>query len=114
MQWNGMTFPIRLKNISTGGALIESERGVPLNSQVQLDLPDIGHFGAEVRWTNENLLTTAAETSSQSGLASAFPSPSIARILTLVSDRRERLGTHANPLRNKLKKSEIPHKTNGL
>ena len=56
MQWNGMSFPIRLKNISTGGALIESERSIPPGSQVQLDLPDIGHFGAEVRWTNENHL----------------------------------------------------------
>jgi EAL domain-containing protein (putative c-di-GMP-specific phosphodiesterase class I) len=56
LQWNGMTFPIRLKNISTGGALIESERMVPEGSIVQLDLSEVGNFGAEVRWTRDNHL----------------------------------------------------------
>lgn len=50
MQWNGMTFPVRVRNISIGGALVETSRGIPDGAQVQLDLPGCGSLGAEVRW----------------------------------------------------------------
>jgi hypothetical protein len=50
VQWNGMTIPVRVRNISTGGALLESSRTLPPESQIQLDLPGCGHLGAEVRW----------------------------------------------------------------
>ena len=50
VQWNGMTMPVRVRNISTGGALLESSRTLPPESSIQLDLPGCGHLGAEVRW----------------------------------------------------------------
>jgi diguanylate cyclase (GGDEF)-like protein len=51
LQWNGMNMPVRVRNISTGGALIECDRSLPADSKVQLDLPGCGNLGAEVRWT---------------------------------------------------------------
>ncbi|MGQ0661297.1 MAG: putative bifunctional diguanylate cyclase/phosphodiesterase [Sphingosinicella sp.] len=50
LQWNGMTIPVRVRNISTGGALLESGRTLPTGSNVQLDLPGCGPLGAAVRW----------------------------------------------------------------
>ena len=50
LQWNGMTIAVRVRNISTGGALLESSRALPPGSHVQLDLPGCGQLGAEVRW----------------------------------------------------------------
>jgi len=52
IQWNGMTIPVRVRNISTGGALLESTRTLPVGSAVQLDLPGCGHLGGEVRWSD--------------------------------------------------------------
>ena len=51
LQWNGMQIPVRVRNISTGGALLESERTIPVEAKVQLDLPGCGSLGAEVRWS---------------------------------------------------------------
>ncbi|WP_284734546.1 putative bifunctional diguanylate cyclase/phosphodiesterase [Sphingosinicella terrae] len=51
LQWNGMQIPVRVRNISTGGALLESDRTVPVEAKVQLDLPGCGSLGAEVRWS---------------------------------------------------------------
>ena len=45
-----MQLPVRVRNLSSGGALIETERTLPLEAQVQLDLPGCGWLGAEVRW----------------------------------------------------------------
>ncbi len=54
MQWNGMTFQVRVRNISIGGALIETTRVLPEGAQVQLDLPGCGNLGAEVRWAQDD------------------------------------------------------------
>jgi len=51
LQWNGMNMTVRVRNISTGGALIEGDRSLPPDSHVQLDLPGCGQLGATVRWT---------------------------------------------------------------
>jgi diguanylate cyclase (GGDEF)-like protein len=51
LQWNGMSISARVRNISTGGALIESDRVLPKESKVQLDLPGCGSLGGEVRWS---------------------------------------------------------------
>ncbi|HTU11601.1 MAG TPA: EAL domain-containing protein [Allosphingosinicella sp.] len=51
LQFNGMSMPVRVRNISTGGALLECDRMLPLESKVQLDLPGCGNLGAEVRWS---------------------------------------------------------------
>jgi diguanylate cyclase (GGDEF)-like protein len=50
LQWNGMQFQVRVRNISTGGAMVEGDRTLPTGSSVQLDLPEGGSIGAEVRW----------------------------------------------------------------
>jgi diguanylate cyclase (GGDEF)-like protein len=50
LQWNGMNMTVRVRNISTGGALIEGDRCLPPDSSVQLDLPGCGSLGATVRW----------------------------------------------------------------
>jgi predicted signal transduction protein with EAL and GGDEF domain len=51
LQWNGMTISVRVRNLSTGGALLESGRTLPPGSHVQLDLPGCGQLGGEVRWS---------------------------------------------------------------
>jgi diguanylate cyclase (GGDEF)-like protein len=51
LQFNGMSMPVRVRNISTGGALLECDRMLPAESKVQLDLPGCGNLGAEVRWS---------------------------------------------------------------
>ncbi len=51
LQFNGMNMPVRVRNISTGGALLECDRMLPAESKVQLDLPGCGNLGAEVRWS---------------------------------------------------------------
>jgi len=51
LQFNGMNMPVRVRNISTGGALLECDRSLPLEAKVQLDVPGCGNLGAEVRWS---------------------------------------------------------------
>jgi len=51
LQWNGMNMAVRVRNISTGGALVEGDRVLPSESHVQLDLPGCGSIGAQVRWS---------------------------------------------------------------
>ncbi|HEY5711304.1 MAG TPA: EAL domain-containing protein [Allosphingosinicella sp.] len=51
LQFNGMSMPVRIRNISTGGALLECDRVLPSEAKVQLDLPGTGNLGAEVRWS---------------------------------------------------------------
>ena len=52
-QWNGMTFPVRIRNIATGGALLESSRDLPDGAQIQLDILDCAVMGADVRWSRD-------------------------------------------------------------
>jgi hypothetical protein len=56
LQWEGLSLPVRLRNISSGGALLESERGLAPGAHVQLDLPGCGIFDAEVRWSQSGRL----------------------------------------------------------
>ena len=51
LQWNGMNMAVRVRNISTGGALVEGDRVLPSESHIQLDLPGCGSIGAQVRWS---------------------------------------------------------------
>jgi diguanylate cyclase (GGDEF)-like protein len=51
LQWNGMNMSVRVRNISTGGALIEGDRSLPPDSSIQLDVPGCGSLGALVRWS---------------------------------------------------------------
>jgi EAL domain-containing protein (putative c-di-GMP-specific phosphodiesterase class I) len=51
LQWNGMQMPARVRNISTGGALLECDRTIPADSNVQLEVPGCGCLGGQVRWS---------------------------------------------------------------
>ena len=52
VRWDEHAMDVRLRNISTGGALLECPRGLPPGTTVILNLPGCGDLGAEVRWTN--------------------------------------------------------------
>lgn len=53
LYWSGISIPVRLRNISAGGARIESERELCSGSEVELDLGEAGFHVAEVRWSND-------------------------------------------------------------
>jgi EAL domain-containing protein (putative c-di-GMP-specific phosphodiesterase class I) len=56
LHWDGQAFPVRLRNISTGGALLECDRPLAQDARVELDLPGSGRFGADVRWSQSGRL----------------------------------------------------------
>jgi PilZ domain-containing protein len=57
MVWRGQIHfsfdsnPVRLRNISTGGALVDVAIDYPVGSEIMLDLGDAGQFDAVVSWT---------------------------------------------------------------
>jgi hypothetical protein len=51
-----LSLPVRLRNISAGGAMVESERGVPRGAKVRLDLHGCGTIEGEVRWSQPGRL----------------------------------------------------------
>jgi EAL domain-containing protein (putative c-di-GMP-specific phosphodiesterase class I) len=51
LEANGETMPVRLRNISAGGAMVECDRALPEAMKVQLDLDQAGRIEAEVRWS---------------------------------------------------------------
>jgi diguanylate cyclase (GGDEF)-like protein/PAS domain S-box-containing protein len=52
LHYQGMVKGARLRNISSGGALVECREEVPVGALVQLDFAAGGLIDAEVRWTN--------------------------------------------------------------
>jgi diguanylate cyclase (GGDEF)-like protein len=48
----GEPLPVRLRNISAGGAMIECDRPIAAESRVTLDLDEAGRLPAEVRWSD--------------------------------------------------------------
>lgn len=67
--WNGIVYhdnkvePVRLRNVSAGGALVQSSHDIPEGETVHLDLGEAGKHKASVCWTRGG----------QSGLAFAEP-----------------------------------------
>ena len=53
LYWSGISIPVRLRNISSGGAKIESEQVLVAGAEVELDLGDAGFQYAEVRWAKD-------------------------------------------------------------
>ncbi len=54
LQWKGQAIEVRLRNISGGGAMVESRGAVPAGESVSLDLSDGVVIEAEVRWTQQD------------------------------------------------------------
>jgi hypothetical protein len=44
------TFPVRIRNISTDGAMLETSRPFPVGTEILLDLEEAGTAFAKVRW----------------------------------------------------------------
>lgn len=53
LYWSGITVPVRMRNISSGGARVEGERQLCPGAEVELDLGDGGFHIAEVRWSKD-------------------------------------------------------------
>jgi hypothetical protein len=53
LYWSGISIPVRLRNISAGGARVDSERELVPGSEVELDLGESGFQVAEVRWSKD-------------------------------------------------------------
>jgi diguanylate cyclase (GGDEF)-like protein len=53
LNWEGRALPVRLRNISAGGAMIECERRLAAGTPVELDLDEAGTLAAEVRWCQQ-------------------------------------------------------------
>jgi hypothetical protein len=53
LYWSGISIPVRLKNISAGGAKIESGKELRPGVEVELDLGEAGFQYAEVRWARD-------------------------------------------------------------
>ena len=53
LYWSGITIPVRLRNISSGGAKIESNQQLRPGTEVELDLGESGFQVAEVRWAKD-------------------------------------------------------------
>jgi len=47
-------WPVRLRNISAGGAMVESKRQLAVGSKADLDLGDNVRLSAEVRWSHDD------------------------------------------------------------
>ena len=53
LYWNGVSVPVRLRNISAGGARIDADRPLQAGAEVELDLGENGFQLAEVRWSKD-------------------------------------------------------------
>jgi hypothetical protein len=53
LYWSGISIPVRLRNISGGGARVESGRELCPGAEVELDLGEAGFQYAEVRWSKD-------------------------------------------------------------
>ena len=51
LHYQGQVKGARLRNISSGGALVECREELPVGAHIQLDFAAGGHVEAEVRWT---------------------------------------------------------------
>jgi hypothetical protein len=53
LYWSGISIPVRLRNISAGGARVDSDRELVQGAEVELDLGEAGFQVAEVRWSRD-------------------------------------------------------------
>ena len=53
LRWRGGSLPVRLRNISAEGAMIESDQPIDAGAAVELDLSDGVRLTGEVRWSQD-------------------------------------------------------------
>ena len=53
LRWDGTSLPVRLRNISADGAMIESDQPMEAGSDVELDLADGLRLSGQVRWSKD-------------------------------------------------------------
>ena len=53
LYWSGISIPVRLRNISSGGAKLETPKELKAGVEVELDLGEAGFQYAEVRWARD-------------------------------------------------------------
>ena len=53
LRWDGTSLPVRLRNISADGAMIESDQPMDVGSAVELDLADGLRLSGQVRWSKD-------------------------------------------------------------
>jgi hypothetical protein len=73
LYWSGISIPVRLRNISAGGAQLESPKELRPGVEVELDLGEAGFQYAEVRWAKDGQIGLRFAT--EFDLDSLAPSP---------------------------------------
>lgn len=76
LYWSGISIPVRLKNISAGGARIESGQELRPGVEVELDLGDAGFQYAEVRWAKDGQI--GLRFAAEFDLDTLAPAPAVA------------------------------------
>jgi diguanylate cyclase (GGDEF)-like protein/PAS domain S-box-containing protein len=59
LEWDGSPIPVRLRNISVGGAMVECPKAIDTGQPVRLDLGEGGLLSAQVRWSKDGQLGIA-------------------------------------------------------
>jgi hypothetical protein len=94
LYWSGISIPVRLRNISSGGARIESERELCSGAEVELDLGEAGFHVAEVRWSNDGQIGLRfagdfdLDTLAPAAVQSQGPSPDVLKPAYLETELR--------------------------
>jgi hypothetical protein len=94
LYWSGISIPVRLRNISSGGARIESERELCSGAEVELDLGEAGFHVAEVRWSNDGQIGLRFATDfdldslAPASVQSAGPAPEVLKPAYLETELR--------------------------
>ena len=100
------TNPVRLRNVSPGGALLEVSTYYPVGAEVMLDLADAGQFEATVSWGEEDQVGLKFIQPFDIGcLAKARPdvTPHSWQVPTFLEDR----GDDSSPWHTKWRRSSI-------
>jgi len=56
LRWDGHCVPVRLRNISEGGAMVDCDSALAPGTAVSLDLDETGTVAAEIRWEQRGQL----------------------------------------------------------
>jgi len=94
LYWSGISIPVRLRNISAGGARVDSDRELVEGAEVELDLGEAGFQVAEVRWSRDGQVGLRfadefnLDSLSPSAPAAAEPAPGVLKPAYLETELR--------------------------